>query len=623
MDTNLLLRQKLSVESSRLASIRSIDAVLQAYPFNKDQSLIKLISNGKDLGGLIEEIVEHKLAFSLESCPENLCEGVCEVRDLQIEEQVHTGDDPAQNLMHGLQSRRFCCHAQKNLETNWTKNELVDCISWIDLSLKITANSKSWVSIDSAFFKALATAFYDSWAFFDENAIGAVLSFEKQVSLEQRLRSCLLDDCHIDAYRNLCEENSKNCQPNPSVFLRQAVINISAFNMLLKNSELTSRDSALPCLILSKMSLLLGQSLSALLEIPGGAIIQDIASIIADKLFREIHIAIINEGPIFESPFKETLNPQAFAHAYDSTNDQCNVASSRQSLVDESQLRPCFKVLEEGMNTIDLRSSGVVAQECIVLGSQPESLKGIVTSYNRLTERLQKAWTQQLLFTRSVGHELLNPLMLIGSMAHRLGGRLKDLNESDFLLIKSLEEESLKADRLVRDLIDLSLSESGELNIALEKISAFEVIKHLLGKIKQLSYASRIHHDELEALESYKLLTLKVSVERLDQCILNVLENAAKYSPELSSIQLKLSLSSDLECVFFDIRDHGCGISVGNEEKIFQPFFRGVDASRFVPGSGVGLALVKQLMDLMKGRIYLAESNASGTLMRLELPILR
>lgn len=623
MDPNLLLRQKLSVENSRLASIRSIYAVFQAYPFNKDQSLIKLISNGKDLGGLIEEIVEHELAFSFESYPKNLCEGVCEVHDLQIEEQLHTGDDPARNLMHGLQSRRICCRGQNNLETNWTKNQLVDCISWIDLSLKITANSKSRVPRDSSFFKSLVTAFYDSWAFFDKNATGAVLSFEKQDSLEQRLRSYLLDDYHIDTYRNLCAENSKNCQPNPSVFLRQAVINISAFNTLLQNSELISRDSALPCLTLSQMSLLLGQNLSALLEIPGGTIIQNIASTIADKLCREIHIAVINEGPIFESPFKEALNPQAFAHAHDFTYNQCNVASSRQNLVDHSQLSPCFKVLEDGMNTIDLRSSGVVVQECIDVGSQPESLRGIVTSYNRLTERLQKAWTQQLLFTRSVSHELVTPLMLIGSMAHRLGRRLKDLNDSDLLLIKSLEEESLKAERLVRDLIDLSLSESSGLKIVLEEISAFELVKHLFSKIKQLSYAFRIYHEELEALESYKRLTFKVSVERFDQCILNVLENAVKYSPELSSIQLKLSLSSDLECAFFDIRDHGCGVSCGDEEEIFQPFFRGVDASRFVPGSGVGLALVKQLMDLMKGRIYVTESNASGTLMRLELPIVR
>ena len=123
----------------------------------------------------------------------------------------------------------------------------------------------------------------------------------------------------------------------------------------------------------------------------------------------------------------------------------------------------------------------------------------------------------------------------------------------------------------------------------------------------------------MEDLGEFKACLLQVNADRLSQCILNVLENASKYSPEASPIDLTLTLSDGK--IMFDIKDQGCGISSAEQEKIFKPFFRGAEGSDYAQGTGVGLALVAQLVSLMNGQIYVSESSASGTVMRFEFPV--
>ena len=275
--------------------------------------------------------------------------------------------------------------------------------------------------------------------------------------------------------------------------------------------------------------------------------------------------------------------------------------------------------LEESMEAVNLRPSGVVSKEYALLDGHPQELHGIISSYNNLADRLQESWTHQLLFMRSVSHELITPLTLIGSTARRLGRRVKDLPAADLQLLQSLETEAWRTDRLVRDLIDLARCESGSLNLSLEKISPYAVISDVLGKIDLLLWGGRVRHPSLEDLGEFKAYLLQVNADRLSQCILNVLENASKYSPEASPIDLTLTLSDGK--IMFDIKDQGCGISSAEQEKIFKPFFRGAEGSDYAQGTGVGLALVAQLVSLMNGQIYVSESSASGTVMRFEFPV--
>tara|TARA_B100001093_G_scaffold213510_1_gene204789 strand:- start:186 stop:1625 length:1440 start_codon:yes stop_codon:yes gene_type:complete len=281
-------------------------------------------------------------------------------------------------------------------------------------------------------------------------------------------------------------------------------------------------------------------------------------------------------------------------------------------------LNPLVK-LENIMDDISLRPSGLVSEGQITSATQPTELQGIVTSYNRLAERLQESWTQQLLFMRSISHELITPLTLIGSSARRLDRRVQGLTSADRELLSSIKDEAWNADHLVRDLVDLARGESGNLNLKLTSLPAVDIIKELADELQPLSWGSRVLTPSVDTLSDLKSIQIKVNPDRLRQSIVNVLENASKYSPETKPIELSMAVEN--QNVYFDIKDYGTGIPEEDHQAIFQPFRRSGSDAAGVPGSGVGLALVFQLVKLMNGRIYVLRSSSDGTVMRFEFPV--
>jgi signal transduction histidine kinase len=99
--------------------------------------------------------------------------------------------------------------------------------------------------------------------------------------------------------------------------------------------------------------------------------------------------------------------------------------------------------------------------------------------------------------------------------------------------------------------------------------------------------------------------------DRLIQCLTNLIENAAKYSPPTAPIELGLTYSADQ--VTFHVRDHGPGVPLEERQQIFERFVRGRDALAGPhAGSGIGLAVVKSLMTAMGGDVVVTEASGGG-----------
>ena len=275
--------------------------------------------------------------------------------------------------------------------------------------------------------------------------------------------------------------------------------------------------------------------------------------------------------------------------------------------------------LEKMMDNVSLRASGIVSSERVDLESEPTELLGIIASYNNLADRLQKAWTQQLLFARSVSHELITPLALIGSSSRRLSRRLQNLSDKDKALLESINSEVKSADYLIRDLVELARSESGSLHVDLEVLSLSGILVHLESDIALLPWSDCCKIIYAKDISDPVQISLLVNDNRLRQCICNLIENSHKYSPANSEI--KLSISLDEANVYFDIIDLGHGIAEEEHELIFEPFKRGTKGVCDVSGSGVGLALVAELMKLMNGNVRVLRSSNSGTTMRITVPL--
>lgn len=272
------------------------------------------------------------------------------------------------------------------------------------------------------------------------------------------------------------------------------------------------------------------------------------------------------------------------------------------------------------MDDISLRPSGVVSDELIPVDDQPLELQSIVLSYNLLVDRLQESWTKQLLFMRSISHELITPLTLIASSSNRLNRHLDDLTSSDRNLLNSITTEAKASVGLVRDFVDLASSESGNLSLSLSPTRADEIVANLSDELQPLKWGRRIVTSLPEELSGNPPVFINVNQDRLRQCIINVLENGIKYSAVDKMVELTISIQSSSLC--FDVKDYGLGIPKNELELIFQPFSRGSSKSSEVSGSGVGLAIVKQLVGLMGGEIFVLSSSNQGTIMRFEFPII-
>lgn len=273
--------------------------------------------------------------------------------------------------------------------------------------------------------------------------------------------------------------------------------------------------------------------------------------------------------------------------------------------------------LEHAISSIMLRPSGQVDSETISVNAQPHELKGIATAYSQLSSRLQDSWTRQNLFVKSISHELLTPLTLIRSSSKRLLKNLTGIELKDRNLLASTYQESSRLTLLVRDLLDLARSDAGSLSILRVK---FDICHELIGlenDISDLPWGHRVQFDLQQQLNPPREIFAFGDAQRFRQCMLNLLENAAKYSPE--DTQIVVVLIANADTISVQVRDSGPGIPLSEREKIFTPFYRTHPNVEGIPGSGIGLAIVSLLMENMGGSVKLVDMDQPGSCFVLQL----
>lgn len=287
-------------------------------------------------------------------------------------------------------------------------------------------------------------------------------------------------------------------------------------------------------------------------------------------------------------------------------------------VITNSVIRP-LTGLEAVMDDLSLQTSGVVGGERVALLSQPRELRGIADAYNRLADRLQTSWAQQQLFVRAISHELVTPLTLISGNARRLSRRSSQWPEADRQMLAAVQDEAGRMNRLIRDLLDLSRRDGENLNLKNQLVQPYGLIRSLVADLSAVSWAQRVQFVCAPSSADLAALQVRADPERLRQCLLNVIENANKYSEDDQPIVVSLVASNRL--VQISITDHGPGIPEAEHELIFQPFYRSIAARKRQVGSGLGLAIVRLLIEAMGGTVSVVATEQPGTTIRFELPV--
>jgi two-component system sensor histidine kinase KdpD len=225
------------------------------------------------------------------------------------------------------------------------------------------------------------------------------------------------------------------------------------------------------------------------------------------------------------------------------------------------------------------------------------------------TERLRSS------LLSSVSHDLRTPLAAITGAASSLletGARLAAPVRRD--LLESIAEEANRLGRLVNNLLHMTRLESGALDVHAEWHPLEEVVGAALERAgKPLAARPVVVRlpDDLPLVPIDDVL--------IEQVLINLFDNAAKYSPEGSPIDV--TASRDDGAVLVEVADRGPGLAAGDEERIFEKFYRG-QAKPARGGVGLGLAICRGFVEAHGGRIWAANRPEGGAVFRFTLPLI-
>lgn len=222
-------------------------------------------------------------------------------------------------------------------------------------------------------------------------------------------------------------------------------------------------------------------------------------------------------------------------------------------------------------------------------------------------EQLQSA------LLNSISHDFRTPLATItGTLSTLDGGNQHLASETRQELTRNAWNEAEKLNRLVSNLLNMSRLESGALNLQLEPVDMQDLIGATLEQMK-----SRLTHpvnielpDELPLIEADFVL--------VEQALLNLLDNALKYSPEGVPIEISVHLSN--EYLFIDVQDYGPGIPAKDLPRIFEKFYRVRQMPNTGGGVGLGLAIAKGILDAHQATLEAIPGEISGVVFRIGFP---
>jgi two-component system phosphate regulon sensor histidine kinase PhoR len=229
---------------------------------------------------------------------------------------------------------------------------------------------------------------------------------------------------------------------------------------------------------------------------------------------------------------------------------------------------------------------------------------------------LEAQLQQQERWVSDVAHELKTPLTALLLVGDSLAAQVNPQNER---LVQRLQRELLRLQELVSDLLELSRLENsvpGQ-GLKLAPLKLGQMVEQVWSGLRPLAELRQIDL----IVEEREAVTIEADASRLHRALLNLIDNAVRYSPDGGTVQV--SLTSRGGWCQVSVRDEGPGLSELDLEHLFERFYRG-DPSRVRSqrsGSGLGLSIVQQIAVTHGGRIQASNHPMGGTLMELILPL--
>ena len=244
-----------------------------------------------------------------------------------------------------------------------------------------------------------------------------------------------------------------------------------------------------------------------------------------------------------------------------------------------------------------------------------KEMRGLIERLNPLVEKMRDSMRQVLSFTSLASHELRTPLAIV---RNELENALQAKTSTKTLkgTVASTYNEILRMSRNVDDLLSLGTLQAGTFKLEKKKVGFHTLLKEFYDEALLLTREKNISVVMGQGPKVY----VELDAGRIRQVLFNLLDNAIKHTPERGRIRLNYELrNSDIVLHF---ADSGPGISPAEISKIFDPFHRGDSQGRGSNGAGLGLSLVKWIVEAHGGFVTVESELGKGTKFIITLPVL-
>ncbi len=249
-------------------------------------------------------------------------------------------------------------------------------------------------------------------------------------------------------------------------------------------------------------------------------------------------------------------------------------------------------------------------------GTKNNEFSKLARTYNDMVDLMQGNITSQRQFVEDVSHELRTPVAIVEGhlkMLTRWGKNDPEILEES---IEASLTETQRMKSLVQEMLDLSRVQEIDVHYKHEETDVLSLVEQLVANFQMLYPDFAITIDE----DFQGELTVLMYRNHLEQVLVNVLDNAVKYSTDRKEVHVSISVSNDF--VNISIQDFGSGMEKSDVEKIFNRFYRVDKArSREKGGTGLGLPIVKELVEGYGGRVSVTSLIDQGTIFNIKLPL--
>jgi len=282
-----------------------------------------------------------------------------------------------------------------------------------------------------------------------------------------------------------------------------------------------------------------------------------------------------------------------------------------QAIRDWSDAPAAYQQGDTFAEQIDLENGRIVLVHLAPVILQSDFL-GTVSIFRDITHEVEVDRLKSE-FVATVSHELRTPMTSIrGYVDVLLMGAAGAVNENQTHFLNIVKNNTERLNILVNDLLDISRIESGRVTLSPQALDLREVAEEVIEDVLRRSQEEN-KPMALSLDAPRKLPRVYGDVERVRQIMGNLIYNAYHYTPENGTITVHIHSLNGGHEVQVDVQDNGVGISMDDQSRVFERFYRGEHPLVLAtPGTGLGLSIVKQIVEMHKGRIWMKSSGIPG-----------